>query len=72
MLLATLSLAMIANQQEPPRTNFPRAERVARVSVQIMSAEEIRFDQNLKAERGGRQQLRQFRNRAGMPMVEFY
>lgn len=72
MLLATLSLALLANQPEAPRTAFPRAERVARTSVQIISAEEIRFDESPKVERGKRQQFRQHRRRDGMPMVEFY
>jgi hypothetical protein len=72
MLLATLSLALLANQQDAPRPAAPRVEHVAQASVQIIAAEEIRFRQQPEAQSRKSQQQRQHRIRGGMPMIEFY
>jgi hypothetical protein len=72
MLLATLSLALLANQPNGLRTSTPRADHIVRASVQILAAEEIRFDRQPLKQRGPSQNHRQHRTRDGMPMVEFY
>lgn len=72
MLIATLSLALLASPQSQAQPAPPRAQHVAQVSVEILAAEEIRFEPESKAQRGPRQQQRQNRIRGGMPMVEFY
>lgn len=66
MLLAALALAAAAPAAPPSKT------QVASVSVEIIAAEEIRFEEQQKPERGNRQQIRQHRTRGGMPLVEFY
>jgi hypothetical protein len=72
MLLTALSLSLLANQQLPAPSAIPQAERIARASVQILAAEEIRFDDKTARDRGAKQLQRQQRTREGMPMVEFY
>jgi hypothetical protein len=72
MLLAPLSLALMATLQFGPSPAPPRVEHVAQASVQIIAAEEIRFRQQPEAQSRKSQQQRQHRIRGGMPMIEFY
>jgi hypothetical protein len=72
MLTVLASLALLANQPEPSRNANPRADAWVRASVEIVAAEEIRFDPSAGNDRGAKQTLRQRRKRDGMPMVEFY
>jgi hypothetical protein len=63
----TLIALLLASTPTGP---VPRAE-IVRVSVEIIAAEEIRFERDLPKQRT-RSQTRQQRVRDGMPLVEFY
>jgi hypothetical protein len=67
MMLAALSLALVANSYDPPRTASPQTERIATASVHIIAAEVIDF-----VTAGSQGSARQHRIREGMPLVEFY
>ncbi len=70
MTLLVLPLLLAAAQPVPK----PVAYQPVTASVQIIAAEEIRFDdmRNHSANRTVKGTARQTRNRDGMPMVEFY
>jgi hypothetical protein len=74
MLLTALSLALVANSYDPPRSASPRVERVAVASVTILSGEEVSPARDKADDRGStrRANARQRRVRDGMQMLEFY
>ena len=69
MTLIALSMLIAA---ATPAPKPPVAERLATVSVQIVAAEEIRFETSGSQERRGTRTTRQQRTRDGMAMIEFY
>ena len=69
MTLIALSMLIAA---ATPAPKPPVVERMASVSVQIIAAEEIRFETTGSHAQIGSKTTRQSRTRQGMPMVEFY
>jgi hypothetical protein len=63
----TLIALLLASTPTGPA---PRAE-IVRASVEIIAAEEIRFERDLPKQQT-KSQTRQQRVRDGMPLVEFY
>jgi hypothetical protein len=72
MLLATFAIALLANDQVPSKAAEPRSYEIVRATVQILAAEEIRFDEQPRVAAAPQRQIRQYRLRDGMPLVEFF
>jgi hypothetical protein len=72
MPFTLLSLALLAAQTSAAPAQKAQTTQIVQASVEILAAEEIRFEQQPVQQRGRNQTHRQRRTRNGMPMTEFY